>query len=160
MAQSVFEDHFASAAEEAYNQVDTNDPIFVVTVPAPDLEQLEANKKLMSVQDILFSTDNIDMDSVTIVKRALLSHSNLSNLSSMHNEVFANLTFTLDIQSILYSGVLCKMLVCRDITVLTQNTRLQQQIKQDERTNRFVQKEMITPASCVTNLVDRVKVSR
>lgn len=80
----------------------------------------------MSVKDILFDSSKFDMQSVSIVRRGLNTDSELQQPLCTNGELLTSQTFTLDIQSILFGGVKCKMLVCRDITMLTQNTRLQE----------------------------------
>jgi hypothetical protein len=52
------------------------------------------------------------------------------------------------------------MLICRDITQVSENLRLQEEIKAQNQMNSYVAHEMLTPLKCIEQLATKVESSK
>ena len=52
------------------------------------------------------------------------------------------------------------MLICRDITQVSENMRLQEELKAQNQMNSFVAHEMLTPLKCIEQLATKVESSK
>jgi hypothetical protein len=51
------------------------------------------------------------------------------------------------------------MLICRDLTQVTDNVRLQEELKATNQMNSYVAHEMLTPLKCIEQLTAKVESS-